>query len=396
MFRLADERSGLGLVSPIPSAGPPASCVAGTAAHCRPLRENRECVSNSGLVHSTRDSRSRPTMRDVAAAANVSIKSVSRVINAETYVSEALKARVLTAIDQLHYACNIYASGLRRPDGRSQTIALVMEEMASPFSSGLINVIQDDALDRGVLVFVGRFGEDVKRERKLMDALTGHRVDGLVIVAGCSDYDDQIDVVSETGTPVIFVNACPPAPEFDCVVTDDVAGARTGVRHLVARGHSQIAYIGGPASRPTARLRYQGYAYELSSQSVCVDAQQVRVDIGDADAAQAAAVALLSQPHRPTALFTGDTYTTLGTSRAIGSLGLDHEVAQVGFDDCLLPELIDRGVTVLARDPVATGRRAATLLFRRVEGDRSPGTRETLVAQLISRGSGEIVFRQVA
>src|SRR3979411_906374 len=99
--------------------------------------------------------RTRATMRDVAALAGVSIKTVSRVVNAEGTVTPGLAAQVLEAVDRLDYRQTLTASRLRRADGKSATIGVVLEDVANPFSSALHRAIVDVALGRGVLVLVG-------------------------------------------------------------------------------------------------------------------------------------------------------------------------------------------------------------------------------------------------
>jgi LacI family transcriptional regulator len=90
-------------------------------------------------------------------------------------------------------------------------------------------------------------------------------------------------------------------------------------------------------------------------------------------------------------LLAGQNLITIGTIRALRRLGLHHQVALVGFDDILLADLLDPGITVIAQDPGALGRVAAELLFRRLDGDRSPSQHVVLPTRLIARGSGEIV-----
>src|SRR2546425_11511097 len=103
-------------------------------------------------------------MRDVAALAGVSIKTVSRVINGEQAVSANLTTRVTAAVDRLDYRQNMTASNLRRSDGRTGTIGVVLEDVANPFSSALHRAIEDGAVDRGVLGLAGRSGEGESQE----------------------------------------------------------------------------------------------------------------------------------------------------------------------------------------------------------------------------------------
>src|SRR5712691_13352300 len=110
-------------------------------------------------------------MRDVAAAAKVSLKTVSRVVNGEAGVSPRLLRRVLAASERLSYQHNLTASNLRRSNGRSATIGVVLEDVANPFSSALHRSIEDVAVRRGVLVIAGRSDEEEDGERQIVEAL---------------------------------------------------------------------------------------------------------------------------------------------------------------------------------------------------------------------------------
>src|SRR2546423_291571 len=127
-------------------------------------------------------------MREVAALARVSIKTVSRVVNGESGVPPPPARRVAPAPERLAYRHNLTASSLRRSDGRSATIGVVLEDVSNPFSSALHRSIEDVAVRRGVLVLTGSSDEDGERERKLVSAFASRRVDGLVIQPSGHDH----------------------------------------------------------------------------------------------------------------------------------------------------------------------------------------------------------------
>ena len=328
-------------------------------------------------------------MKDVAALAGVSLKTVSRVINTEPAVSNQLRSRVLAAIDRLDYRHNLTASSLRRSDGKSSTIGVLLEDVANPFSSALHREIEDVALKRGVLVLAGSSDENEAREHELIAAFTSRRVDGLVIVPTSHDHSYLLSE-RRAGTPMVFVDRPPAFLDADSVLTDNQTGVRKGVAHLVAHGHRRIGYLGDLMTITTAADRYLGYEEELAAHGLEVDPRLVRLDVQGIDRAEAAALELLSLPQRPTALFTSQNLLTIGACRALRRLDLHRLVALVGFDDVLLADLLQPGITVMAQDPATMGRRAAELLFRRLDGDTAPSVHLVVPTRLIARGSGEI------
>jgi LacI family transcriptional regulator len=328
-------------------------------------------------------------MRDVAALAGVSIKTVSRVVNAEGGVKPGLAAKVMAAVDRLDYRHNLTASSLRRADGKSATIGVVLEDVANPFSSALHRAIVDVALGRGVLVLAGSSDEDELRERELVSAFANRRVDGLIIVPASHDHSYLLNE-RRAGTAIVFADRPPYFFDADTVLTDNAAGVRRAIRHLLAYGHQRIGYLGDLQTISTAAARHAGYVEELAAQGIPLDERLVRLDLRGIEGAESAITEMFASAQPPTAVFTAQNLITIGAYRALRRLGLQHKVALVGFDDIMLSDLLDPGLTVIAQDPSAIGRTAAELLFRRLDGDRSPSARHVIPTMLITRGSGEI------
>jgi LacI family transcriptional regulator len=330
-----------------------------------------------------------PTMREVAARAGVSVKTVSRVVNDEPGVSPSLAERVRGAIEELDFRPNAGARSLRRADHRSASIALLLEDVANPYSAAVQRAVENVAVPRGVMVFSASLDEDPARERALAREFSTRHTDGLIIApAG----DDQSYLATElrAGTPVVCVDREVHNLAADSVVATNTLGAAEGVRHLIAAGHRRIAFLGDNATIVTARQRYAGYEQALDEAGIPLDPGIVLYDIGDTAAADGAITSMLSRPAPPTALFTAQNLITIGAARALRRLGRQHTTALVGFDDFQLADLLTPGITVVAQDPTAIGRIAANLLFARLDGTASAPTVYLVPTTLIRRGSGEI------
>jgi LacI family transcriptional regulator len=333
----------------------------------------------------------RPTMRDVAALAGVAIKTVSRVVNGVSTVDPALAARVREAADRLGYRPNLTASNLRRGDGRTATIGMLVEDAANPFSAALMRAVENTARERRVLVLFGSLDEDPARERELAGALIDRRVDGLVIVPAGHDHSYLLKE-RHAGTCLVFVDREPRLLDADAVVSDNRRGAVDGVDHLLKAGHRRIGYLGDRLSISTAAQRFDGYRRALELARIPADDAIVWHEASTVDAAIEATVRMLRLPDPPTALFTGQNLVTIGASRALRSLGRQDAVAMVGFDDFPLADMLRPGISVIAQDIERMGALAAELLFDRLDGDRSPTSTRIVPTRLITRGSGEIAF----
>lgn len=337
--------------------------------------------------------RERATMRDVAALAGVGLKTVSRVVNGVPTVAPELAERVRTAMDKLGYRPNLTATSLRRSDGRTQTIGLLVEDVGNPFSAALFRAVEDVARERRVLVLSGSLDEDPDRERELARTLIDRRVDGLIIAPAGSDHR-YVLAEQQAGTTFVFVDRLPSPLLADAVVTDNRPAAMRAVQHLLDVGHRRIGYLGDRLAIQTARDRLAGYVDAMTAAGLAVDDTLVRNELRSAAEAQAAAIESLRSPEPPQAFFASQNLVTIGAVRALHELGVARDVALVGFDDVSLGDLVVPGITVMAQDPTAIGRLAATRLFARLDDDRSPVAVHTVPSTLIVRGSGEIPPRR--
>jgi LacI family transcriptional regulator len=328
-------------------------------------------------------------MRDVAALAGVSLKTVSRVVNGVDTVDPVLVTRVREASGKLGYRPNLTASSLRRSDGRTATIGMLVEDAANPFSASLMRAVENVARARGVLVLFSSLDEDAARERELAGALIDRRVDGLLIVPAGRDHSYLLKERA-AGTCMVFLDREPRLLDSDAVVSDNRTGTINGVNHLLAAGHRRIAYLGDQLPIATATQRFDGYRHALELARIPMDEEIVWHEASSEEAAIEATTRVLRLPDPPTALFTGQNLVTIGASRALRALGLQDTVAMVGFDDFPLADLLRPGISVIAQDVTAMGRLAAEILFRRLDGDRSPAHTHVLPTRLVVRGSGEI------
>jgi LacI family transcriptional regulator len=328
-------------------------------------------------------------MRDVAAVARVSIKTVSRVVNEEPGVSTELSARVHNAIRMLGYQHNTTASNLRRNDQRTLTIGLLLDDVANPFSSALHRAIEDIAHQHNTLVFAVSSDQEDAREDQLIRAMATRRVDGLIIVPNSSSAAG-LQQFRRLPRPAVCVDRPAAIPNVDCVLVDNREGARTAIHHLAAYGHQRIAFLGDRETIWTTTNRYLGYIEALALHGLTLDRRLVRQNLHSIAAAEEATLTLLDSEEPPSALFTGQNLITIGALRALQQRGLQHRVALIGFDDFLLADLLSPPISVIAQNPAEMGRTAAELLFARLEDNTLPPRQIMIATKLIIRGSGEI------
>jgi LacI family transcriptional regulator len=331
----------------------------------------------------------RPTMREVAAVAGVSLSTVSRVVNGGEGVRADLVVRVRDAVELLGYRHNVTASTLRRADRSSASIGLIFEDVSNPFFGAVHRGVEDVARSRGVLTLVGSSDEEPERERELAEAFGARGIDGLVVATAVED-SSYLARERAAGVALVFVDRPPSFLDADTVVTDNFGGARDAVEHLLGVGHRRIGFLGDRPDVYTAAERLRGFRETLARHGVEEESDLIRHPHFRGVGAYETTLELLSGNDPPTALLTSQNLITIAAVRAMHALGLQHRVALVGFDDVLLADAVDPGLTVVAQDPGGLGRRAAELLFERLDGFHGPSRQVVLPTRLIQRGSGEL------
>jgi len=337
----------------------------------------------------THSPRSRSTMRDVARMAGTSLKTVSRVVNDEGNVNPELAVRVMEAVKELDYRPNLQAGFLRRSDGKTQTIGLLVENISNPFSSALHRAIEDVARKHNVIVFAGSLDEDPTRERELTDAFLSRRVDGLIIVPAGEDHS-YLENEQETGTPIVFLDRPPANLKADYVVATNFDGGFAATMHLIKQGHRRIAYIGDYATIYTGAQRLGGYKKALEISNIPFDPKLVLQGSHSSSDAQISLSGLFDSSNPPTAIFASQNFVTLGAIRYLHNRGLERLVALVGFDEISEADLLTPAITLVTQDVATMGESAAELLFKRLNGYEGEFEKKVIPTVLTPRGSGEI------
>lgn len=328
-------------------------------------------------------------MRDVAALAGVSLKTVSRVVNGEPGVSPALAARVAGAAEQLDYRPNLTASNLRRSDRRTGMVGLLVDDVANPFFADIHRGVEEVARERGVAVMAASLDRRDDLEAEIVRTFASRRVDGLLLVPTARD---QAYLATElrSGWPIVCVDRVPAGVDVDAVLADNHEASMAALGHLIGAGHRRIGVLCDETTLMTARERLRGYHDAMTAAGLPVTASWIRADVPSLERSDDAVEQMMTGPDAPTAIFAAQNYVTMGACRALHRLGLEHDVALVGFDDFAMADVLDPGVTVVAQDARRMGRMAAEALFRRMDGYDGPATTDIVPSRLVTRGSGEI------
>ncbi|WP_406333876.1 LacI family DNA-binding transcriptional regulator [Streptomyces sp. NBC_00203] len=323
-------------------------------------------------------------MKDVAAEAGVSVMTVSRVVNGDAGVAPLTAARVEAAVRKLGYQRDDVARQLRRTDQLSQTIGLMVDNVADPFMAAVASAAEDVARQRGSMVLIGSSRADVRREQEVIETFTARRVDGLILIPAAGSHRFLRSAQAQ-GTKIVCVDRAAPGLDADAVVVDNFGAVKEAVHHLIAHGHRRIAYVGDKPEIWTFGERHRGYRAALEAAGIDADPAIVRHGLRSGPEAARAVTQILSSPEPPTAILAGNEVLAFGVLAV-----LPPDIAFLSFDDFALAAQLTPPVTVIAQDPVALATSAAHLLFARIHGDTSPPRTVVMPTELIPRGSGEI------
>jgi len=273
-------------------------------------------------------------MREVAAAASVSIGTVSNVLNAPSKVAPATVARVQAAIDELGFVRNDVARQLRA--GRSRSVGLVVLDVGNPFFTDIARAAEGRAAELDLTILLGTSDDDPRRERTYIDTFDEQRVFGL-LVSPIGDDLTRLSALQRRGTPVVLVDRDGTGTDFDSVAVDDIAGARMAVEHLGAIGRRRIAFVGGPAGLRQVRDRRTGAQQAVDAiagaRLEAIDTPALTVLAG-----RSAGEQIRDRPAaaRPDAVFCANDLLAIGVLQAltlIGGIRVPEDVALIGYDD---------------------------------------------------------------
>ncbi|MFE9929547.1 LacI family DNA-binding transcriptional regulator [Streptomyces sp. NPDC005533] len=324
----------------------------------------------------------RPTLEEVAARARVGRGTVSRVINGSPKVSEHTRAAVEAAVAELGYVPNRAARALAA--NRNDAIALVIPEpearfFAEPYFSEVVRGVGAALAETDVQLVLTLAGSDRER-RRLAQYLSGHRVDGVLLVSVHAG-DPLPELLAELGIPTVISGRRSAAEPLPSVDSDNLAGAAEAVRHLLDRGRRTVATITGPLDVYGAQCRLDGYRQALAAVGRPVDEPLIAVGDFTEDGGRRAMRELLERRPGLDAVFAASDVMAAGALRELRAAGrrVPHDVALVGFDDSVVARHMDPPLTSVRQPIEEMGRTMAQVLLARIAGE----TAETAEASVV-------------
>lgn len=323
----------------------------------------------------------RVTIRDVAAQANVSVATVSKVINGRYGVSASTTARVQAVIDSLGYEASLVAQSLR--NHRTNVIGILVADL-EPFSTELLKGAADAIRGSGFELVVysagGRTDEHQGWERRYLSRLSGTLIDGAVLVT-----PTVVDV--NYGAPMVAVDPHTGSSHLPTVDSDNLHGGRLATEHLIGLGHRRIAMLAGRPDLQSAQLREAGYREAMADAGLPIDPAMVLNGGFDPDVSADAVRTLLGYAEPPTAIFAANDVTAIAAMKVARELGrrVPEDLSIVGFDNIPDSALCDPPLTTVEQPIHEMGFRATRMLIELIRGHAVEQGHITLNTRLVVR-----------
>ncbi len=326
------------------------------------------------------------TIRDVARSANVSVGTVSNVLNDSPLVKDETRQRVLAAIEKLNFHPAAAARSLST--NRTNTIGMVRTELRphhtkiefDPVVQDLINGVTTEAIDSGIGLTFWTIPVGTKEMALYRRLIAARQVDGMILFAP-REHDPRIAYMQEHEFPFVVFGRNTSQHNFHWIDVDGAYGVRLAVQHLADLGHRRIGYIAPPSEQSLAEQRWVGFVQGMTEHNLPIDDELVFEGDFTERTGQLGTHQLLNQPNPPTAIICNNDRMAFGAMREIQSRGLTvgDDISVVGFDDIPLSRYSHPALTTIQQPVQAIGR----LMFQLLQAVIQDRPTEALSGRLI-------------
>lgn len=308
-------------------------------------------------------------IHDVAKRANVSIATVSRVLNASDHkVSAKTAEKVRQAVEELDYRPNALARALQI--NRTMTVGVIIPDISNHYYAEIVRGIQDEADKEGYNIILQNTDRSQKRIVRSINLLREKVVDGVIFSGGIINGYEPLSVLNEFRERVVVIGRHD--VNFPAVMVDNISGASQAVQHLINQGHTRIGFIGWANDSTTAADRLSGYKSALAQNRCRFDQDLVREGRLTPQSGFVEAQKLLSGDKAPTAIFAANDQMAFGVINAAMEFGLKvpDDLAVVGFDDIPLSSFFVPPLTTVGVPMFSLGTSSMRALINLISGKK--------------------------
>jgi LacI family transcriptional regulator len=326
------------------------------------------------------------TIKDVAVKAEVSVSTVSRVLNGKPDINIETKEKILKAIEELNYVPSSIARDMVM--NKTHTIGLILPDITNPYFSSIARGIQHRADEFGYSIILCDTEGSIDKESNAVRLLKSKRVAG-IIAALSIDSKRELSTLLKENFPIVQIDRNIPGLKVPTVTVNNFLSAKVAVNYLIECGHSKIAHIAGDLSTKTARDRLQGYQAAMKEYDFSIDPGWImKCDFSTASGMKIMDE-ILGLGSVATAVFCANDLIAVGAYKAIKARGLKipEDMSIIGHDDIELSSLITPSLTTMSLDKYEMGKKAVEAVIGQIETGRSINSEIILETNLVIRES---------
>lgn len=328
------------------------------------------------------------TIRDVANKAEVSIATVSRVVNGNRPVHPDIRERVLKAVEELDYRPNFLARGLRQHN--TSMIGLIVPDNSNPFYAEVARAVEDAGFAAEYSVILCNYDLSQEKQQAYIDVLLSHQVDGIILI----DIEGVLppatfERILAEHIPVVITNKDTVLPTVDQVMVDNHRGGYLAGQYLLRLHHQHIGCINLSYAHTRESARIDGFRQALAEGGVELTAKDFAIGNGRYDSGYKAMQELHQRCPDLTAVFVFNDLMALGAINALRSqrIRVPEDISIIGFDNIFYASAFEPALTTIAQPIAAIGQECIAQLLQRIQQPEKPPTSITLPVELIERAS---------
>jgi LacI family transcriptional regulator, purine nucleotide synthesis repressor len=327
----------------------------------------------------------KPTIYDVAKEANVSIATVSKVLNNTGRISEKTKSKILQIMKELEYQPSSVATALTGK--KTFTIGVLVPDIANPFFAEVARALENNAREMGYSIILCSTDYQLEREHDYLELLIKKQVDGIIIATEPKDLK-KLRSLNDRNVPSVLFSIDHLAIDSHVVTTDDLKGGYLAGRYLIEKGHRDFVIITEP-QRASGVLRVEGFKKALVDEGVDLEGVLVIEAKSKINEARKAANQILRLPKRPSAVFASTDLIAAIFINEVRKAGVSvpQDISIIGFDNTIHAEISDPGLTTIAQPIAKLASYTIEQLLDAIENPSIPPNRIMLAPTLIERES---------
>lgn len=328
----------------------------------------------------------KPTIYDVAKVAEVSIATVSKVINKTGRISEETIKKVEKVMEELDYQPSVVASALTGK--QTYTIGMIIPDLANPHFAEVARGVEDRASQLGYNMIICSTDNDLEKEEKYILLLNQKSVDGIIVATGAR-HTSSLKQLIQRKIPVVLLSRDLPSLKVDAVLLDDFLGGYQATSHLLSLGHEKIAMITEDLHYSSTSERVRGYKQAMEDAGLTCEDRFIWIADFTMEGAKWTAERLLASDDPPTAIFTSNDLLAMGALQAAreAHLSIPDDLSIVGFDDTILAKLVDPSLTTVRQPNKEMGQAVMDLLVEEIRQEKRGKRKVVLMPELVIRNS---------